>query len=288
MPYFFSDTARSERQYATMLLPHLLMADDFAGLGALFKQLGLPWCASKRLSDTEAVAELNPIRDVVKPNQPGWADDIESAQKARAVVPDLFFRHGDTALVIEAKFFTHPSSSALAEQLQEQEIAIRRALPNTVYGTCQFHYLALTVLPLDNIGDWPSNYRRMTWTDMLHTIEPVVTEPPSTDKHYALSSIRAAIERSTSEANTSATETGREPTIQALVAKAPTLLEAGYQYIGFIGGLSALANTDLKMLETRDHYKYSDCQPNKNWIPLVAVVAKYLELKAAAYAKTTA
>lgn len=286
MSSLFSNTARSERQYATMLLPHLLMADDFVGLAALFKRLGLPWSASPPFNETEAIAELNPIRDVAKPNQLDWDEDAEPAQKA--AVPDLFFRRGDTILVIEAKFFTHPSSSALAEQLREQEAAIRCALPSTVYGSCQFHYLALTVLPLDDVDEWPSGYSRMTWSNMLQTIEPVVEEHPSADKRYALYAIRNAIERSEKEAETSATEIGRESTIQALVANAPALLEAGCQYIGFLGGLRALAKTDLRTLETRGHYKYSDCQPNKNWIPLVKVVAKYLELKAEAHAKTMA
>lgn len=284
MLYSFSDTARSERQFAAMLLPHLLMADNFAGAGALFERLGLDWNSELPPHSTEAVAELNPIRDVARFKHDCRVDEGET--ELRTAVPDLFLRNGDTALVIEAKFFTHPSGTAIAEQLDAQKAVIRRVLPSTLYASCQFHYLALTVLPIDDLDD--TAFTRMTWSEMVEVLEPMVLENPSPDKTYALYAIRGAIERSRTEANTSSIEVGRERTIHALIAKAPTLLEAGCQYVGFVGGLSALAETNLKELETRDHYKYSDCQPNTNWIPLSALITKYLEVKAAAHAKLLA
>ena len=61
----FSRTARSERHFTALLLPHLLMSNNFAGSRALFKKLGLYEGKAFDPSDVEIVAELNPIRDVV-------------------------------------------------------------------------------------------------------------------------------------------------------------------------------------------------------------------------------
>ena len=39
----------------------------------------------------------------------------------------------------------------------------------------------------------------------------------------------------------------------------------------------------VEVMEKRDHYKYSDCQPNNNWIPLHDIISHYLKLKAEEY-----
>ena len=102
----FSGTARSERHFTALLLPHLLMSNNFAGARALFRRLDLDSGQAPDSSDIEIVAELNPIRDVVGRVTDGNTADSE---KQSQVVPDLFIRIGGSALVIEAKFFTHPS-----------------------------------------------------------------------------------------------------------------------------------------------------------------------------------
>ncbi|MCZ0954060.1 MAG: hypothetical protein OXQ89_00070 [Rhodospirillaceae bacterium] len=151
----FSGTARSERHFTALLLPHLLMSNNFAGARALFRRLDLDSGQAPDSSDIEIVAELNPIRDVVGRVTDGNTADSE---KQSQVVPDLFIRIGGSALVIEAKFFTHPSGSYVAAQLCSQREAIEAVRPqHSEYARCSFHYLALTVLPLDDVAEWPND-----------------------------------------------------------------------------------------------------------------------------------
>lgn len=273
----FSRTARSERHFTALLLPHLLMANNFAGRRALFEELGLSDGKAIDPRDVEIVAELNPIRDVG-----GRAADSSAASRREQgqVVPDLFLRIGDSALVMEGKFFTHPSASAVADQLRSQREAINRVLPKPEYERCTFHYLALTVLPLDGPAEWDANASRRTWSDVISVLEPVVDAASSPDTAYALEELRDAVKRSRAEVETSSKEQGRCESIEALLQQAKELLANGNRYIGFVGGKRALANATVEDMEKRHHYKYSDCQPNKNWIPLHSVISHYLKLKA--------
>ena len=281
----FSGTARSERHFTAMLLPHLLMSSNFEGARALFEKLGLGTGQVLDSSDIEVVAELNPIRDVVgRVTDPNVTPSGEQGQ----VVPDLFLRIGSSALVIEAKFFTHPSASAVADQLNSQRDAIARALPHTEYAKCSFHYLALTVLPLDDLAKWHVDSSRMTWSEVISVLEPVVGTGSSEDAAYALDALRKAVTRSSVEADTSSKERGRVTSIKQLLQEAYTLLESGYRYVGFVGGQGALDAATIEDMEKRQHYKYSDCQPNKNWLPLHGIIAHYLELKAEEYARSNA
>ena len=279
----FSGTARSERHFTALLLPHLLMSNNFAGARALFEKLGLGSVQVLDPSDIEIVAELNPIRDVV-----GGVTDANTPppEKKGQVVPDLFLRIGSSALVIEAKFFTHPSGSAVADQLSSQRDAIAEVLPHTEYRRCSFHYLALTVLPLDDLAEWHADSSRMTWSEVISVLEPVVGTDSSADTAYALGALKDAVERSGVEADTSSKAKGRVRSIGELLQKAKTLLESGDRYVGFVGGKRALDTATVEDLETRQHYKYSDCQPNKNWLPLHLVISHYLKLKAEEYARS--
>ena len=273
----FSRTARSERHFTALLLPHLLMSNNFAGSRALFKKLGLYEGKAFDPSDIEIVAELNPMRDVVgRSTNPNAAPPGEQGQ----VVPDLFVRIGDSALSIEAKFFTHPSAWAVAYQLRSQRKAIEMVLPHTKYERCTFHYLVLTVLPLDDLAEWDANTSRMTWSEVIKVIETVINADSSPDAAYALEELRDAVKRSSEEANTSSKERGRVGSVEELLQQAKKLLDEGYRCIGFVGGERALANATVKDMEERNHYKYSDCQPSKNWIPLHLVICYYLKLRA--------
>ena len=279
----FSGTARSERHFTALLLPHLLMSNNFAGARALFGKLDLGSGQVLDTSDIEIVAELNPIRDLV-----GQVTDANtpSPKKQGKGVPDLFLRIGSRALVIEAKFFTHPTASAVADQLSSQRDAILEVLPYTDYARCSFHYLALTVLPLDDLAEWHVDSSRMTWSEVISVLESVVGTDSSADTAYALVALRDAVKRSTAEAATSSNEKGRVGSIGELLQKAKTLLESGHRYVGFDGGQPVLDAATLEYLEKRQHYKYSDCQPNKNWIPLYSVISHYLKLKAEEYARS--
>lgn len=281
----FSGTARSERHFTALLLPHLLMSSNFAGARALFGRLGLGSAQVLDPSDIEIVAELNPIRDVVGRVTDG---NKPPSERQGQVVPDLFVRIGNCALVIEAKFFTHPSGSAVADQLSSQRDAIAEVLPHTKYARCSFHYLALTVLPLDDLAEWHPDSSRMTWSEVISVLEPVVGTDRSADTAYALVTLKDAVERSRVEAGTSSKEKGRVRSIGELLQRANTLLESGHRYIGFVGGEPALDTTTVEDLERRQHYKYSDCQPNKNWLPLHSVISHYLKLKAEEYARSYA
>ena len=279
----FSGTARSERHFTALLLPHLLMSDDFAGARALFGKLRLGSGQEFDTSDVEIVAELNPIRDVVV-----RVTDANTPfrEKQGQVVPDLFLRIGSSALVIEAKFFTHPSGSAVVDQLSSQRDAIAEVLPHTEYGKCSLHYLALTVLPLDDLAEWNADSSRMTWCELISVLEPVVGADSSADIAYALETLKDAVKRSRVEADTASKEKGRVGSVEELLQKANTLLESGHLYVGFVGGQRALDTATIETLEKRQHYKYSDCQPNKNWLPLHSVISHYLKLKAEEYARS--
>lgn len=277
----FSGTARSERHFTALLLPHLLMSNNFAGAHALFAKLGLGSEQILDHSDIEIVAELNPIRDMV-----GRVTDANTPppEKQGQVVPDLFLRIGNSALVIEAKFFTHPAASTVADQLSSQRAAITEVLPHTEYARCSFHYLALTVLPLDDLAEWHADSSRMTWSEVISVLEPVVGTDNSTDTTYALMALKDAVERSSVEADTSSKEKGRVGSIGELLQKANALLESRHLYVGFVGGQWALDTATVEDLENRQHYKYSDCQPNKNWLPLHSIISHYLKLKAEKHA----
>lgn len=286
MENVFSRTARRERHFTALLLPHLLMSNNFAGARALFASLGLDSGQAPDSSDIEIVAELNPIGHVV-----GRVTDGNTAdpKKHKQVVPDLFIRIGGSALVIEAKFFTHPSGSDVARQLSSQRDAIDEALPHTEYSGCRFHYLALTVLPLDDVAEWPNDSSRRTWSEVISVLEPVVGTNGGADTVYSLEMLKDAVERSRGEA-TSSNERGRVTSIEKLLKKAITLLKSGYRYVGFIGGEQELRTYTVEDFEERSHYKYSDCQPtnNNNWLPLHSVVSRYLKLKAEKHADSNA
>ena len=273
----FSGTARSERHFSALLLPHLLMSNNFAGCRALFQKLEL--CDGEAFDPdrVEIVAELNPIRDMT-----GRTEQTEAVPSGRPgqVVPDLFLRIGNSALVIEAKFFTHPPASAVAEQLNKQRDAIESVLRHTGYANCTFRYLALTVNRPKGVEDWDEDLSHMTWSEVISVLKPLVDANVSPDSAYALNELTHAVKRSRLE-TTSSRENGRCGSIGELLCQARALLEDGNLYIGFKGGKPALDKATLEDMENRSHYKYSD-RGSQNWLPLHAVISRYLTLKAGA------
>ena len=179
---------------------------------------------------------------------------------------------------MKQKFFTHPSASDIANQLKSQKEAIEKVLGGTTYVSCSFHYLALTVRPLDDSG-WPNEFFRKTWCQIIKVMESVIGINSSSDVTYALAKLKDAVKRSIEETDTSSKEKGRVNSIQQLLEKARVLLDDGNQYIGFVGGKSALENATVEDMERRSHYKYSDMNPNENWLPLHLVISHYLKLK---------
>lgn len=272
----FKGTARSERHFSALLLPHLLMSNNFAGCRALFKKLGISDGEPFDRDHVEIVAELNPIRDVMERSDVMVA---ESPGRQSQVVPDLFLRIGGSALVIEAKFFTHPSASAVANQLTKQRDAIERVLRHTEYANCTFYYLALTVDELSDIPNRGKGTFQMTWSEVIEVLKEVFETDDGQDTKYALEELKDAVERSRGERKSS-NENGRCETIRELLQESLRLTENGNRYIGYTGGRRALAEATVEDLENRGHYKYSNHRPNKNWIPLHSVISRYLKLKA--------
>ena len=110
-------------------------------------------------------------------------------------------------------------------------------------------------------------------------LKPVVDGGGSRGTAYALEALEDAVQCTTAEKRSSGEE-GRCGSIAELLRDAPALLDKGYRYIGFTGGKRALAKATAEEMEDRGHYKYSDRQPNGNWLPLHSVVSHYLKAKA--------
>ena len=275
MEQTLSNTARSERHFSAMLLPHLLLGNDYAGMRALFGSLDLCNEADVDSNDIEIVAELNPIRDIrVSPND----------SKVKQRVPDLVLRIGENVLVIEAKFFTYPSKGDIVKQITSQRDAIKSVLRDTRYKRYSFHYLALTMNhKLRKTTTLGSCILHLTWQKVIDVLEPVVSEANSQDLKRVLMELKRAVKRSEEEQSVSRSQHWETcKTIQDLLQRAPELLAQGYLYVGFDRGNNKLRRStleDLEGLKNPRSYKYSIYQPNKNWLPMEDVLLRYLELK---------
>lgn len=276
----FSKTARSERYFTALLLPHLLMTHNFAGACALFNELGLDVSFESDFSSVEIVAELNPLRDVKHYKH----DSSNDCQLQKYSVPDLFVRIGKIALVIEAKFFTYPSSSSVLDQLESQKKAIEMVIPFTKYSDCKFYFMALTVLPFDDITNLGTNTFHRTWHHVISILKSVAWDMYTKDIKYALWALEDAAERSKKEA-VPYNKIQRVKSIMELLENSTKIIEAGNFYVGFTGGINALKKSSIEDMEKRGHYKCSDCSPNNNWLPIHEVISYYLELKADAKRK---
>jgi len=270
----FSDTARSERHFSAMLLPHLLLANNFAGLRALFRSLDRFKGADVDSNDIEIVAELNPIRDI-----DGEPNDLHIKQS----VPDLFFRIGENVLVIEAKFFTYPSKKEIVEQLNSQREAIESVLNHTCYTSDSIHFLALTAHELSDSPTFESDMSHLTWRKVIEILEKAKITADSPDLKHVLIKLNQAVERSNTEQSKSDRPSWKVcKTIQELYQCAPELLAQGYRSVGFSEGQNEkLQRSNLEYLETRHEYRYSKRNPGGNWLPMEAVLLRYLELKKA-------
>jgi len=272
----FRKTARSERHFSALLLPHLLMSNNFAGCRKLFENLGICDGRSFCAECIEIVAELNPVRDVAE-----WSDEMESEvfEKQSQVTPDLFLRIGNSALVIEAKFFTYPTAFAIKNQMDKQRDAIRRCVERLPeYASCRFFYLALTVDELTNFTDRDKDTFQMTWSQVIEVLKCDCETDDSMDTKYALRELENAVERS-KEKRKSPGRYGRVESIGELLQESLRLWGEEYRYIGYTGGEQALARATVTELENRGHYKYSKCKWNNNWLPLDLVISHYLNLK---------
>ena len=271
MKYTFSNTARSERHFSAMLLPHLLLSNDHAGMRALFGSIGPFKGVNLDSDDIEYVAELNPIRDLGES-----LTDFE----VKPSISDLFLRIGKYALVIEMKFFTFPTGAKIFEQMAAQREVIQSVMTRFCYDDCSFHYLALTSHEINDFPKSDADMSHKTWREVISVLEPVVMTANSPDGNQVLEHLKLAVIRSEQERR-GGVEQGRCKTIQELLRRAPELLEDGYRYVGYQGGKQKLSEAIIETLETRDHYKYSSVQPgNGNWLPMDEVISHYLRLKA--------
>lgn len=279
-----TETTRSERFYTALLLPHLLMSDDFLRMRRLFEHLGLDATQDSDTPDIEIVAEMNPIRQFRKSidSDIGTEDDISERK------PDLVLRLGNCVLVIEGKFFTYPSVQRIVDQMREQQKTIDSVLDGTQYSECEFHYMALTVNALDFSDISNSGYLHMTWQDLISVLEPEGSTGSSSDVKYVHDTILRAIELAENRNDgQGAIEVHwkRVNSIDELFRRTPDLLNDGYSYVGIDRNVKKLEDMTLEDMETRREYKYSKKQGRNtgNWPQLTDVVARYLTLKQEAF-----
>ena len=268
--YSFQDVARSERYFVSSLLCHVLMNNNFEGLQSLFKRiLGNETCDSLKL-EFEIVSELDPLRDGSV-----YHNEVKKLYKEfkRIAVPDLFLRWDNQCLIIEAKFFTDPDDGELYEQIRTQMSAIEKVKEFTNYQHMHFYYVALTVNGIQN-----NEVLSITWSDVLDIID--ILDNKSHDMFYCSHVIKKAVERVRLENKPGGNKvTFEKHTLESLILNLPDFIKKGKIYVGFSGGLDALNQTDLVLLEKRSHYKVSDIRWSDNWITIDNIVRRYIELK---------
>ena len=269
----FSNKVRSELHFSATLLPYLLLANNYAGMRALFRSIEPFKDVNLDSDEIEIVTELYPIRDV---------GDSQGDETVKESVPDLFLRIGRFVLLIEAKFFTFPAEKEVVEQIKAQREAIEHVRPLTGYDElCEFHYLALTVHDLGSFSSSDTDMSHMTWDKVIDVIKPVINDTNSEETIQVLNDLACAINRANEEkGETGAIDYEICDSIQELVRRGPELLENGYFYVGFQGRSGALQNARVDQLEKRHHYKYSRQPWSKNWLPMEEVISHYLKLKA--------
>ena len=279
----FDETARSERYFTATLLSHLLMVNEFAGLKALFNNLGIiP--ADSFSTDIEIVTELDPLRDGAKSEEQDKENKDKKItkifkDKGRVAVPDLFLRWGDQILVIEAKFFTAPTVVDLAEQVAKQRDAITLVLDDTQYGECKIEYALLTVNEVRGEDKLLSDVSQLTWTGVIEILRNTLGEEHQSNIDYCFKILENAVKRSKEELSNNAADYRIVANIGELLKALPELIASKELFVGYTGGLKKLDRAEFSTLEHRSHYKVSRLQSNSNWIRIDVVIKKYLDLK---------
>jgi len=271
--YTFDGTARAERYFADTLLPHLLLAHEFAGLKLLFRHVLSHVDFSQLPDDFEIVTELDPLRDGSVGNE---AVRAKYRDIGRVAVPDLFVRWERYCLVIEAKFFTDPADEDLSVQIKLQRKAIATIREHTKYGdeSYRFEHVILGIRPCQI-----EEAHSITWDELCDVILDPVLACPEHDLRYCQQIFRDAIARAKREQEAVGRIKFTKMKFAELMENLSTLIQQQKVYIGFVGGERQLANATLEELETRSHYKVSNKRWSENWITLDKFLHRVFQLK---------
>ncbi|MCP4118013.1 MAG: hypothetical protein GY737_21960 [Desulfobacteraceae bacterium] len=277
--YRFDSVARSERYFTATLLSHLLMAQDFLGLQAIFDALSIVPSRASNSDNFELISELDPLRDGSTQNE-----RIRNLfqEHGRLAVPDLFLRWNDQLLIVEAKFFTSPNDDDCVEQIRAQKKAIELVLPETAYATSNISYAVLIVQRTSGLKSLPGDIRFITWSDLIVSLSEAFSGRETPDVSYCFDVLRRAEQRARKELEKPEWTHKRITNLQALLSGLPKLVEENLIYVGFKGGERRLMQASLEELEQRDHYKLSDVRWSSNWLRVDLLIGRYLSLKIAA------
>ncbi|MCC6864963.1 MAG: hypothetical protein IT280_02255 [Ignavibacteria bacterium] len=269
----FDSSARSERYFTSLILPHILMCNDFYFLKVLFcKILNKTDFVKMTDPDIEIVSELDPVRDCSFHNI-----DIRNIfiEEKRIAVPDLFLRINNQIIIIEAKFFTHPSNKDLKKQIGMQQIAINKVLKYTKYKKANIQYCLLTTLKTNKFNN---NVYMFTWDDMIKLIKDNLVKPISKDFYYSLDVLCNSVERAKKSLKPVGKITFKKFKFNELMQNLSNLINNNQIYVGIDGGLNKIEKLSLIDIQNRSHYKVSDSKWSDNWITIDNLIKRYIEL----------
>lgn len=271
--YTFDNVARSERYFTSLILPHLLMSNNYHLLNALFETIFKIDFSKLKNHEYEIVSELDPIRDGSV-----HSEDVKTIfiENRRMAVPDLFLRINNYILIIEAKFFTHPNEEELTEQINLQITAINKVLKFTKYKNSKIVYCLLTTLKT-NLLD--KNITSLTWDDILELTLNNTHKPLSRDLNYVINILSKSNERAKKWLKPIGKITFKKYTFNELLDNLSSFIKNDKIYIGIDGGINKLLNLSLNDLQSRSHYKVSETKWSDNWITIDNLIKRYLNLK---------
>jgi len=271
--YTFDSVARSERYFTSLILPHLLLSNNYHLLKALFNQIFNIDFSKLKNPEYEIVSELDPIRDGSVHSKDVRTIFIENR---RIAVPDLFLRINNYILIIEAKFFTHPNEEELTQQINLQIKAINKVLKYTNYKNCKIVYCLLTSLKT-NLRD--KNITTLTWDDIIELSMKNTHISIGNDFKYVLDILTKSNERAKKWLKPIGKITFKKYTFNELFDNLSNFIKNDKIYVGIDGGINKLLNLSLIDLQTRSHYKVSETKWSDNWITIDNLIKRYLTLK---------
>ena len=188
-------------------------------------------------------------------------------------MPDLFLRWSTVCLVIEAKFFTDPAEADLKIQIDKQRDAIKKVKPYTFYKDYHINFAILTINKA-SAQMHADDIIILVWDDILNLMQ---NQSNSKDVDYCFKIIQKANARALKEVI-------EKPKYQKmkyddLMIRIPDLIREGKIFIGFTGGIGALARATETELINRGHYKVSDIRLTDNWISIDQFLRRVLEVK---------
>lgn len=271
--YTFDSVARSERYFTSLILPHLLLSNNYHLLKALFNQIFNIDFSKLKNPEYEIVSELDPIRDGSV-----HSEDVRTIfiENRRIAVPDLFLRINNYILIIEAKFFTHPNEEELTQQINLQIKAIDKVLKYTNYKNCKIVYCLLTTLKT-NLRD--KNITTLTWDDIIELSMKNTHDSIGNDFKYVLDILSKSNERAKKWLKPIGKITFKRYTFNELFDNLSNFIKNDKIYVGIDGGINKLLNLSLIDLQTRSHYKVSETKWSDNWITIDNLIKRYLTLK---------